>query len=117
MVDRQAGPAGRARGGVLGRGGAASGDGGTMAAAGEVAGTALQSEAEAAEGTGEIGTTLRARWRAHLGERTTTRRWPTAGGFRRDGGGAELDELGLRLRLLGLWLRVGARAGEAEAYL
>jgi hypothetical protein len=98
--------AGRARARrVLGRGGA-------MAAAGEVASMAPQGEAEAAEGTGEIGTALRARWRAHLGEGTMARRWPTAGGFQRDGSGAELDELGLRLRLC-----VGARAGEAEAYL
>ena len=37
-----------------------------------------ESEAEAAEGTGEIGTTLRARWRAHLGERTAATRSSTA---------------------------------------
>ena len=68
-----------------GRSAAAGRDGGAMAAAGEVAGTALRGETEHAEGTIGVGTTRRGRGAAHLREPGSAERSATVASF---GGGA-----------------------------
>jgi len=97
MVDRP-----RGRGEQRGRGGAAGRDGDAMAAADEVAGTALRGETEHAEGTTGVGTTRRGRGAAHLRETGNAERSATAAAARvsakrtRGGSGARLGFRGVR---------------------
>ncbi|XP_021315137.1 uncharacterized protein LOC110434747 [Sorghum bicolor] len=72
----------RAGRGEQDHGGAAGRDGGAMAAAGEVAGTALRGETEHAEGTTGVGTTQRGRGAAHLRETGSAERSATAAAAR-----------------------------------
>ena len=91
MVDRP-----RGRGEQRGRGSAAGRDGDAMAAADEVAGTALRGETEHAEGTTGVGTTRRGRGAAHLREPGSARRSATAASF---GGGANSARAAARARV------------------
>jgi hypothetical protein len=87
----------RARGRrAAGCGGAASRDGGAMAAGGEVAGAALWGETGQAEGTTGVGTTRRGRGAAHLREPGNTRRSATAAS---SGGGANAARAAARVRV------------------